>query len=246
MVVAIDFDGVICDSIDECLLTSYRAYRSLRPSSPLPTEVPETFRREFHARRGFVRPSGHYYLLWEWITGFPGIRLSPREFEALEASHREGVRAFEHAFHAARDAFREAAPADWLALNPLYPGVVDTWPALLAWPRYIVTTKDRAAVEAILSAHSLVASGIFARGEMTKPDALRTICTRHGADPRDVVFVDDNALHLSDARATGVTTCLAGWGYGPRDGYAGPAVDCFADLPAFLKGSCDSTERHER
>jgi HAD superfamily hydrolase (TIGR01509 family) len=237
MILALDFDGVICDSIDECLLTSYRTYRSLRPSSALPPEVPEPLRREFHNRRGFVRPSGHYYLLWEWITEFPGTRLSSRDFEALEATRRDAVRTFEHAFHAERDAFRETAPADWLALNPLYPGVVDTWPSLLAWQRYIVTTKDRAAVEAILSAHSLVVTGIFARGEMTKPDALRTICTRQSVDPRDVVFVDDSALHLGDARATGVTTCLAKWGYGPRAGYVGSAVDCFADLPKFLTTS---------
>lgn len=233
--VALDFDGVICDSIDECLATSYRAYSSLHPSFALPAEIPVAFRREFYARRGFVRPSGHYYLLWKWITEFPATQLSPRDFEALEANHRDSVQAFEHEFHAARDAFRGAALAQWLALNPLYPDVVDTWPALLEWPRYIVTTKDRAAVEAILSAHSLAVNGIFARGEMLKSDALRAICMRHHAVPRDVVFVDDNALHLNDAQATGVTTCLAQWGYGPRAEYTGPTLNRFVDLPIFLQ-----------
>lgn len=232
-VLALDFDGVICNSLEECQVTSYLAYRSLNPSSA-PAEIPETFRQAFRARRGFVRPSGHYYLLWKWIIEFPEARLSPQEFEALEPIHRDSVRAFESAFHATRDSFREAKPSDWLALNPLYPSVVSTWPVLLSWPSYIVTTKDRRAVETILSAHSLPVTGIFARGETSKPDALRAICRQHDMAPGGVVYVDDNALHLSEAQATGVRTCLAAWGYGPTDGYMGPVLNRFSDVPGFV------------
>lgn len=231
---ALDFDGVICDSIHECLVTSYHAFRAQERSAALPSDIPASLRRHFYARRGFVRPSGHYYLLWKWITEFPDRLLSPQMFESLEASYGDAVARFGRAFHEARDVSREKAAAEWLALNPLYPGVVEAWPALLAWPRYIVTTKDRPSVETILSAHGLGVSGIFARGDMTKPDALRSIALRERVPPENVLFVDDNALHLLDARAVGVVTCLARWGYGPREGHVGPALERFAELSGFL------------
>ena len=241
-VLALDFDGVICDSIHECVLVSYQTYRSLDPASDLPETVSQELSREFMKRRMFVRPSGHFFLLWKWITEFPAETLSPREFENLEADHEEGVRRFEREFHARRDGLRDARLPEWLAMNPLFPEVLDTWPALLAWPRYIVTTKDRGATEEVLMSHALEVTGIFARGEATKPNALRTIAERHGCPPSDVLFVDDNSLHLGDAQATGVITCLASWGYGPRDDYVGREVASFGELPTLMRRCASASD----
>jgi len=215
MILALDFDGVICDSMGECLDTSYRALRSLEGGAHLPEHPTQAWRDAFVERRGVVRPSGHYLLLWQWILEFPDRPLSAEEFEALAAPQAAAVAAFEQAFHRLREADQATRPQAFVEANPLYPGVRESW-AELPSPRYIVTTKDEASVRLILEAHGLVVDGVFGRGAGSKPATLRALAGRHGVAPHEIVFVDDNALHVADAAAVGVTAMLAEWGYGPR------------------------------
>ena len=62
-----DFDGVIADSIDECLITSYNAYINdaknnnnfIRNVSDVPLER-QAF---FYKNRKYVRPPGEYFII---------------------------------------------------------------------------------------------------------------------------------------------------------------------------------------
>jgi HAD superfamily hydrolase (TIGR01509 family) len=229
MILALDFDGVICDSIVECLDTSYRALRLVDHTSALPEQPTLDWRDRFFERRGVVRPSGHYFLLWQWIIRFPERKLSADAFEALAVPHAAAVATFEQTFHRLREEGQAEDPRAFVEANPLFPGVQESWSQLPS-PRYIVTTKDDASVRLILDAHTMTVDGVFGRGSGSKPSTLRALAARHGISPHDVVFVDDNALHVAEAAAVGVTAVLAEWGYGPRLPAPAMSLAAFAAL----------------
>jgi phosphoglycolate phosphatase-like HAD superfamily hydrolase len=231
-ILALDFDGVVCDSIGECMTTSHLAYCEVSPHLPL--ECPSLWQSLFRARRGVVRPSGHYLLLWDWITRFPDRNLSPHQFEQLGCGQELRIKDFERLFHSLRDAAINDDPDRFVHLNPLYPGVVESWPALRQWPLYIVSTKDEPSIRLILSRSGLEVDGIFGRGVGPKPESLLRIAAAHRSPPDRVVFVDDNALHVADAASVGVTAVLANWGYGPREPAAEHALDCFSEIAPFV------------
>jgi len=232
-ILALDFDGVVCDSIAECMLTSYGAYRGLHRAG-LPPEVSLEWGRLFRERRGVVRPSGHYMLLWDWISQFPARQLSATQFEDLAKGQLERVTEFETRFHELRDRTIAHDPDRFVAMNPLYPGVAESWTELRRSRLYIVSTKDEPSIRLILSRSGLDVDGIFGRGAGPKPESLLRIAAAHRSPPDRVVFVDDNALHVADAASVGVTAVLANWGYGPRAPAAEHALDCFAEIAPFV------------
>ena len=106
-VLCLDFDGVICDSLDETLLVAYNGYQLFRrhrkntvciPTdiktesftgiSHIPSEISELFRR----LRYLVRPAGEYWLLMHLLhSGSPDI--TQEEFNGLLLLHRETINA---------------------------------------------------------------------------------------------------------------------------------------------------------
>ena len=67
-ILAIDFDGVVCDSTEECVVTAWNAW-NLRIEHPghvrMPSEVPEPFRTTLCRYRSYVRTAGEYLILIE-------------------------------------------------------------------------------------------------------------------------------------------------------------------------------------
>src|SRR3989304_782079 len=67
-----DFDGVIVDSIDECLLTSYNAYLQYQRISngfiEKLEDIPKYNREEFYRTRKYVRPAGEFFVLYRAIS----------------------------------------------------------------------------------------------------------------------------------------------------------------------------------
>jgi len=67
-----DFDGVIIDSIDECLLTSYNAYLQYQGISngfiETLEDIPKYYREEFYRARKYVRPAGEFFVLYKAVS----------------------------------------------------------------------------------------------------------------------------------------------------------------------------------
>ena len=60
-VLVLDFDGVICNSIDECLLTSYNTYFGEKYKSL--TSIPKDNKDFFYKHRQYVRPAREFSLI---------------------------------------------------------------------------------------------------------------------------------------------------------------------------------------
>ena len=86
-VIALDFDGVICDSAAECVVSAYGAFLEAKGEEfdPLASPVPDYFRDGFHRMRPLIR-DGRDYLMILYLLDL-GVPMSDqRDFDdALEA-----------------------------------------------------------------------------------------------------------------------------------------------------------------
>ena len=227
----LDFDGVVCDGIDEFVESSWRALAELQGQPP-----PESRRAELHARFAALRPiveSG-----WEMAV-LPGVLADspPAGDEALKDG--EG-------WAAARDAYmrahglaqpRVAAAFDdvrirwieqdlpgWLGHHRFYPGVAP-WLAGLAasqTPVYVLSTKGKPFLDALLLAEkvALASDRVIGKAEprRDKWDVLRDLAGAHGVAGADLWFVEDRLPTLLELRRRAPDLAearlfFAEWGY---------------------------------
>ena len=57
----LDFDGVLCDSVDECMLVSYNSFNDTNIIKI--SDISLNFRTYFYENRYHVRPAKEYFLL---------------------------------------------------------------------------------------------------------------------------------------------------------------------------------------
>lgn len=211
---ALDFDGVICDALEECALVTWLGGRPHDRAIPGPEQlrlVPREFIDRFRTVRDYARTLDHFVVAHlPEAAALGGQADFDRLYEALPSSY---VQKFTDAANAARQWFRTRETDFWLDLHTLYPGV----PELLrrhSGSVAIVTAKDEGSVHAILGRHGLdeTVSAVF--GECgRKAEAIEEISARWGVALKDVTFVDDNLTNAVRVARTGAVSRWAQWGY---------------------------------
>src|SRR5690348_10081040 len=119
--IALDFDGVLCDGVAECLLVSWLAFDGqVQPgaSVALLETIPSSFKDHFARCRNFVRHSGHFIIPFLSDASFETQADFDAAYRAVEAGRLD---AFLRRFEACREQLRQDQPAQWLALHTLYP-----------------------------------------------------------------------------------------------------------------------------
>ncbi|HVP17593.1 MAG TPA: hypothetical protein VMU36_01260 [Spirochaetia bacterium] len=213
----LDFDGVICDSIDECFACSWVAYFNLYLGRH-PSYMPVSLRRDFARLRPLVRGGADFMLIQEILDTGESAR-GQGEFDALARKAGEKkLTLFHDLFYQAREKMLEKDRSSWLALNRIYPHMVAAFAKLrVDAPVYILSTKKPEFIAEILSAGriALPKERILYSGSERKMDIVERVRTEGGF--RETTFVDDQIDHLvpDDARAVGasIRVYLATWGY---------------------------------
>lgn len=216
--VVFDFDGVVCDSTDECMVTSWNAWASLTEHDGFRRSVAE-FTPEERARFRTVRPrvrgAGEYYILRRAEAEQIPID-DQRLYDALLARWEEHIPPFKRRFFAMRDRLRGEAPDRWVDLHPVYPGVIEVMKTLHRENRlYMATLKDGESVRLILGRYGLVLPRERLLDESqvaSKVEALNRFRDQLGCGERDLVFIDDNVTHLIDPQEAGYPVYLTTWG----------------------------------
>ncbi|MFD5749729.1 HAD family hydrolase [Streptomyces sp. NPDC127033] len=211
---ALDFDGVVCDAFEECALITWLGEHEHDRALPGPGQldrVPEEFTTRFRTVRDYARVLDHFVVAHLPEADEIGAQA---EFDRLYASLPDArVQRFVAGASDARDWFRESETEFWLGLHTLYPGV----PELLrraGVPVVIVTAKDEPSVRAILGRHGLESAIAGVYGECAaKPEAVREACVRRGVPLEAATFVDDNLTNVRRVSATGARAWWAQWGY---------------------------------
>jgi phosphoglycolate phosphatase-like HAD superfamily hydrolase len=223
---ALDFDGVVCDGMDEFFQSSRRALAEVtgRPA-------PEGLRDRFARLRPVVE-SG-----WEMVV-LVGVLAegAPADDAALTdgarwAAARDGYvraqaldqRRLTAALDGVRERWLEQDAAGWLRLHRFYPGVSDWLRRLAADGQlvYVLSTKGKPFLDALLAWQEvrLPSEQVIGKAEpkREKWDVLRELAGQRGLPTEAVWFVEDRLATLLDLRrhATDLAAelFLADWGY---------------------------------
>jgi phosphoglycolate phosphatase-like HAD superfamily hydrolase len=212
-VIALDFDGVLCDGVAECLLVSWLAFADRAPPSDgvaLPDTIPAGFKDHFARCRNFVRHSGHFIIPFLFDATFETQADYDAAYRTIETGTLQG---FLQRFETCRERLRQNQPAQWLALHSLYPGVRSAL-QVAPLPLFIVTAKDTPSVRAILAEASVPFPEDRIYGGVTaKLEAFHDIKLRSGCRPACIAIYDDNVLNVAEARGAGFDAIWATWGY---------------------------------
>ncbi len=224
-VLALDFDGVICDSVREGLRSAWRVYRDIwggANDSP-PPDVAAAYLR--------LRPS--LEIGWEFpimlraiVEGVPEADLL-REFQTtwrsrIVQAHHLDPGDLSARFDAARDAWIRADLSGWLASQHFYPGVADRLRAILQGDTrlFVITTKEWRYAHLLLERNRvpLAAAHVWGKERVRpKADLLRILRQENGVDIGEIWFVEDRLKTLRAVRQQAdleaMTLFLAAWGY---------------------------------
>jgi phosphoglycolate phosphatase-like HAD superfamily hydrolase len=209
--VALDFDGVVCDGMPEFFASAWAALARLGPEPPAAGRRPELSAR-FAALRPAIESGWEMVLLLavlagrpaardgELVTGWAGVR------DAWVHERGLAPRALADALDQARDEWFARDAGGWLACHAFYPGMVEWLRAAAPGPRpvYVITTKERRFAEALLASQDIALGDGRVIGKAApkreKYEVLRELIARH-ALPRDgdgVWFVEDRVQTLLD------------------------------------------------
>jgi phosphoglycolate phosphatase-like HAD superfamily hydrolase len=223
-VLALDFDGVICDGLKEYFQTAWRAYGQIW--QPADTVPPEGLAELFYRLRPVVETGWEMpVLLHAVLKGIPEERIW-QEWGAIAnllvveeklkptqiAAEVDGV----------RDQWIASDPESWLAEHRFYPGVIEQLKGLVQYsPTHlvIISTKEGRFIHQLLQQEglSLTESQIYGKEcKQPKHQILREMIPQY-IETATFWFVEDRLKTLQSIKAQpdlqSVRLFLAEWGY---------------------------------
>ena len=228
---ALDFDGVICDSSREIFLVTLRTLAQQAPGSRAAKHFekcrhrtrPEAFDGDA-IYRGFeeLHPLGNraedFAVAIKAV--FDGVAINDqadydRYFSQQDPGWKE---AFHHGFYDQRAALRAEDEKKWLGLHGTWPEITSLLRSRAgSVPIAICTAKDAVSVRKLLEHYGIgeLVPDEYILDKENGPDKtvhLSELSRRSGIDPEQMTFVDDKVSHLQKVSALGVRCVLAGWG----------------------------------
>ena len=215
-----DFDGVICDSISECLLASHNAWVQLHSGNDedriLNKDViPASRQEKFRRLRPYLRGAEDFIPLL--LAAERDLEVeSQQDFDLLRRRLQSKLADYQQAFYHDRDYLRTNHRDLWLNLNPLFDGVGHSLGARAHYEGvYILTTKRQPDVMDILTHHGIQfpAEQVHSVASDEKLERLKTLIDRAGVEPEQTIYIEDQIDYLISAAHIGVDVYLAEWGY---------------------------------
>lgn len=247
---ALDFDGVICDGMREYFQTSLRTYEQLWQDSDHATL--NACAENFYTLRPLIESGWEMPLLLRsqileiplgdirqnWSQICPGLLRR----ENLNKTHLTQI------LDRVRDQWIAEDPLGWLHLHRFYPGVIDRLRQLQtsSIPFYIVTTKEGRFVRQLLqeqgvaiAPHQIIGKEIA----QSKSETLRQLKQSHQLASRQLWFVEDLLKTLEKVNQqpdlSGMGLFLADWGYNTAQTRAAIANDPTIHLLSLAQFSQD-------
>ena len=214
-----DFDGVICDSVLECLLITYNAYHRLTDDAfervlSLGAISPEQQRR-FRQLRPYLKGAEDFIPMYLTMTA--GVRIeNQHDFTTFRATHAEQLATYQQAFYAERDYLLQHEKTIWLGLNPLFKGMKDALLACTSFDRtYILTTKRQQDVQEVFEFQQIPfpSDHIIYMKAAGKSQKLLDMIREHEAVFEETIYVEDQIEFLTASRQHNIGSYLVEWGY---------------------------------
>jgi phosphoglycolate phosphatase-like HAD superfamily hydrolase len=223
-ILALDFDGVICDGMAEYWQTAWRTYTQVWQLDRL--EPSPGVAEKFRELRPLIEVGWELPVLIRALT----LGISPERMHSswqkirdriLADSRLSGVKVSQQ-LDSVRDSWIQQDPASWLGLHQFYPGVVDVLKSLPARgiQPIIITTKESRFVNQLFKEQGVEIAPEFVWGKelkRSKNDSLKMILDRGTKKSPTVWFVEDRLNTLTkivtQPELEAVKLYLADWGY---------------------------------
>jgi phosphoglycolate phosphatase-like HAD superfamily hydrolase len=217
-IIVFDFDGVVCESTDECMVTSWNAWEKWESRDSFRRTISEFSPQDceqFRKVRPRVRGAGEYYILRRAFS--ENITIEDQDtYNQLEDRWHEYFTPFKAVFFEMRNRLRTEDLEQWIDLHPIYNDVIKVMKKLHAQDRlFMATLKDAESVRLILGKQGLVLpeERLLDQSQIkTKVEALNRFCEQLDCDKTNLIFIDDNITHLLEPKAAGYPVYLTTWG----------------------------------
>lgn len=236
-ILALDFDGVICDGLLEYFASSRRTYQQIWPRDS--ASLLTSFADSFYQLRPVVESGWEMPLLLRALVlgieptsilqEWPAIA---QQILAAENLDKQSVMA---RLDEVRDCWIAEDLAGWLALHRFYPGVAAKLQEIIQSPTqlYIVTTKEGRFVKQLLQQAGLeIDEGAIIGKEIKRPkgETLQEILRIKATAPSNLWFVEDLLKTLRSVQQQtdlqDIQLFLASWGYNTPQARSSVASDC--------------------
>lgn len=226
-ILALDFDGVLCDGLLEYFQTAWKAYCQLFQISS--EQPPVGLDQDFYALRPVVETGWEMPVLIHAVqSGYSREAIfqdwPPLAQQLLAEAHLDR-QAAAAAIDGMRDRWIKADLEGWLGLHRFYPGVIERVKSAIAEGVYpiIVSTKEGRFIKQLLDQQGVTLNSEQILGKEIKQPKYITLRQLQSEPPAgtaaapSIWFVEDRlkALDLTAEQSdlVGVTLFLADWGY---------------------------------
>ena len=236
---ALDFDGVICDSGREVYVTALRAFVALHPRSRWRHKLKDINAAGITSAFDFLSDPEYRVFIELQPLGNRAedfgvalkiceekVRIDDQKsyYDYFKTQDPDWLRKFHRTFYNERHAFRKSNEDAWFSLHRGY----DEFISMLRrhaenTALSIVTAKDKDSILRLLDHLGIV--GLFPVERIFDKETgrhktahLRALSERAALPLDAITFVDDKVNHLQGVASLGVRCVLAGWGFNtPRE-----------------------------
>ncbi|MEA1939133.1 MAG: HAD family hydrolase [Candidatus Caldatribacteriota bacterium] len=236
-ILALDFDGVIVDSILDSLFVSHNAYlrfygqkRKKYFGGELFTfenweKIKRNYQKEikyYRTFRPYIRGATDYGLIQKLLEEKKVIG-SQEEFDNYKKKTDFDFRNYEEEFYKERERLQNKDYRAWFNLEPPYPEIIKGVKKLLEnGVKIVIATSNRR--RAIMKSFTSEYFGFFIppkdildkRFGEDKSEQMKYIVESYKVSFKDIYFVDDQISHLIQTKLLGVKVFLAGWSYATK------------------------------
>jgi|APSaa5957512535_1039671.scaffolds.fasta_scaffold95659_2 phosphoglycolate phosphatase-like HAD superfamily hydrolase len=217
--IVFDFDGVVCDSTNECMVTAWNAWERWNERDGFRCILDEFTQAEidsFRPLRPYVRGAGEYYILMRAINTSDVIIRSQQDFDDLQQQWENQLNPFKEIFFMERNRLRKENLNSWIKLHDVYTDVINVMKKLHNEGRLLIATmKDSESVKLILIKNGINISpeNILDQSQISsKLEALDYFVVDKNIKKEELCFIDDNVTHLLAPHNAGYDVYLTTWG----------------------------------
>jgi len=217
--IVFDFDGVVCDSTNECMVTAWNAWERWNKRDGFRRSLDEFSQAEtdtFRPLRPYVRGAGEYYILMRTINSSDVTIRSQRDFDNLHRQWEGQLNSFKDVFFIERNRLRKEDLDRWIELHDVYIDVIDVMKKIHNQGRLLIATmKDGESVKLILIKNGINISprNILDQSQISsKLEALNYFVDNKQIKKDELCFIDDNITHLIEPSKNNYNVFLSGWG----------------------------------
>lgn len=229
-ILALDFDGVLCNGMGEYFQSSKRAYQQIWQPNENSDQSLEELAPKFALLRPVIETGWEMPLLIRvLILGIPEEKILKNwatVSQQIISKENLDVKILAHTLDTIRDQWIKNDLESWLNLHQFYEGVVNKLNSLISSPilLYIVTTKEGRFVKQLLYNNGVNFPEYCILGkEVKRPkyETLRELLKINSEEPRNLWFVEDFLKPLQlvqqQSELKEVKLFLAAWGYNTQN-----------------------------